>query len=111
MGGTQSFRVESKGEAIRTDASRPARHIRIAFAAFLAVAAAGCSASSGIGSAAPSASAKVGYPGVQIARTAVEPKKAVARSTFSATKSAYLGRAPYICTPSGFGRTSKCFAR
>jgi len=23
----------------------------------------------------------------------------------------YLGRAPYICTPSGFGRTSTCFAR
>ena len=26
-------------------------------------------------------------------------------------KVAYLGRAPYICTPSGFGRMSKCFAR
>ncbi len=23
----------------------------------------------------------------------------------------YLGRAPYICTPSGFGRTSSCFLR
>ncbi|WP_426130579.1 hypothetical protein [Pararhizobium sp. PWRC1-1] len=26
-------------------------------------------------------------------------------------KARYLGRAPYICTPSGFGRTSSCFAR
>lgn len=24
---------------------------------------------------------------------------------------AYLGRAPYICSPSGFGRTSHCFLR
>ena len=23
----------------------------------------------------------------------------------------YLGRAPHICTPSGFGRTSTCFSR
>jgi hypothetical protein len=23
----------------------------------------------------------------------------------------YLGRAPYVCSPSGFGRTSICFAR
>jgi hypothetical protein len=23
----------------------------------------------------------------------------------------YLGQAPYICGPSGFGHTSKCFAR
>ncbi|MGH6810440.1 MAG: hypothetical protein ACREEJ_26895 [Ensifer adhaerens] len=25
--------------------------------------------------------------------------------------SAYLGRAPYICSPSGFGHTSRCFLR
>lgn len=24
---------------------------------------------------------------------------------------AYLGRAPYICSPSGFGHTSRCFLR
>ena len=23
----------------------------------------------------------------------------------------YLGRSPYICTPSGFGRTASCFQR
>ncbi|RFB79847.1 hypothetical protein DYH55_10380 [Methylovirgula sp. 4M-Z18] len=23
----------------------------------------------------------------------------------------YLGHAPYICTPSGFGQTSRCFPR
>lgn len=27
------------------------------------------------------------------------------------TTAAYLGRAPYICSPSGFGRTSHCFLR
>jgi hypothetical protein len=27
------------------------------------------------------------------------------------TKRAYLGRAPWICTPSGFGRTASCFQR
>ena len=26
-------------------------------------------------------------------------------------RTAYLGRAPYICTPSGFGSTSRCFLR
>ncbi|MCX8279133.1 hypothetical protein OSJ77_02915 [Phyllobacterium sp. 0TCS1.6C] len=28
-----------------------------------------------------------------------------------ATKASYLGRAPWICTPSGFGQTSRCFPR
>ncbi|HEY9212292.1 MAG TPA: hypothetical protein VIQ29_05475 [Ancylobacter sp.] len=27
------------------------------------------------------------------------------------TMNGYLGRAPYICTPSGFGRKSTCFLR
>ena len=26
-------------------------------------------------------------------------------------QTSYLGRAPYICTPSGFGSTSRCFMR
>lgn len=29
----------------------------------------------------------------------------------SSTKRAYLGRAPWICTPSGFGKTARCFQR
>lgn len=35
----------------------------------------------------------------------VEPTPMRRRTT------AYLGRAPYICSPSGFGRTSHCFLR
>lgn len=35
----------------------------------------------------------------------VEPAPTRRRTT------AYLGRAPYICSPSGFGRTSHCFLR
>lgn len=27
------------------------------------------------------------------------------------SKRVYLGRAPWICTPSGFGRTATCFLR
>lgn len=32
-------------------------------------------------------------------------------NTAAAVKASYFGRAPYVCTPSGFGRTSTCFAR
>ncbi|MEI2299597.1 hypothetical protein [Ensifer sp. MJa1] len=35
----------------------------------------------------------------------VEPQPTRKRTT------GYLGRAPYICSPSGFGRTSHCFLR
>ncbi|WP_104662940.1 hypothetical protein [Ensifer adhaerens] len=35
----------------------------------------------------------------------VEPAPIRRRAT------AYIGRAPYICSPSGFGRTSRCFLR
>ncbi|WP_312363065.1 hypothetical protein [Ensifer sp.] len=35
----------------------------------------------------------------------VEPLPARKRVT------AYIGRAPYICSPSGFGHTSRCFLR
>jgi hypothetical protein len=36
----------------------------------------------------------------------------VEKATFTHKRShAYLGRAPYICTPSGFGTTASCFLR
>ncbi|MDX0566328.1 hypothetical protein BMJ34_35135 [Sinorhizobium medicae] len=38
-------------------------------------------------------------------------KQAVANKANKLVRSAYLGRAPYICTPSGFGSTSRCFLR
>ncbi|WP_173934818.1 hypothetical protein [Chelativorans sp. Marseille-P2723] len=44
-----------------------------------------------------------------VAAKAVKVAKVAKASNVSAT--AYLGKAPYICTPSGFGRTSSCFLR
>lgn len=38
------------------------------------------------------------------------PSTKVEKTSFR-TKRAYLGRAPYICSPSGFGRTASCFLR
>lgn len=38
-----------------------------------------------------------------------KPKAALAKK--NRTKEAYLGRAPWICTPSGFGQTARCFQR
>lgn len=54
-------------------------------------------------------------------RKAISPRAAEAASIWSKpkaapgkktrTKEAYLGRAPWICTPSGFGQTTRCFQR
>jgi hypothetical protein len=61
---------------------------------------------------AQSASIEVGYPKGLKANT-TNKKVTKNRNGISAriVKASYLGRAPYICTPSGFGRTSTCFAR
>ncbi|MFS8113776.1 hypothetical protein QD460_18790 [Rhizobium jaguaris] len=44
-----------------------------------------------------------------------DAKKKIMKSKNAAStnfvKPIYLGAAPYICTPSGFGHTSKCFLR
>jgi hypothetical protein len=37
--------------------------------------------------------------------------KATSTPTVKLASGQYLGSAPYICTPSGFGRTSTCFTR
>lgn len=47
---------------------------------------------------------KAGYPTLPQGKGAGLPAKKVANTV-------YHGRAPHICTPSGFGRTSGCFAR
>ena len=54
----------------------------------------------------PGAVPKAGKP-IKVAQEddMVEPLPARKRVT------AYLGRAPYICSPSGFGHTSRCFLR
>ncbi|MBZ9653772.1 hypothetical protein [Phyllobacterium lublinensis] len=55
-------------------------------------------------------SMKLGYSGS--AKTYVITRKNIkTRNVVTVAKSAYLGQAPFICTPSGFGRTSTCFAR
>lgn len=62
------------------------------------------------GSKAMTGTATVAPTGGKLVRIAegddiVEPLPARKRVT------AYLGRAPYICSPSGFGHTSRCFLR
>ncbi|CAN7281447.1 hypothetical protein LJR231_001339 [Phyllobacterium sp. LjRoot231] len=61
---------------------------------------------------AQSASLDLGYPS-DLKAGGTKKKITKGRSTISTKiiKASYLGRAPYICTPSGFGRTSRCFAR
>lgn len=44
-------------------------------------------------------------------RKPVQGKQAVAQRAVKLMRTTYLGRAPYICTPSGFGSTSRCFLR
>jgi hypothetical protein len=52
---------------------------------------------------------EVGYPLPE--RKPAPGKRAVTQKTPKLVRSAYLGRAPYVCTPSGFGSTSRCFLR
>jgi hypothetical protein len=61
---------------------------------------------------AQSASIELGYP-TDLKAADTKKKTIKSRNTISTkiVKASYFGRAPYICTPSGFGRTSMCFAR
>ena len=43
--------------------------------------------------------------GMERSRTATRPQ------AVNVASRQFLGNAPYVCTPSGFGRTSTCFAR
>jgi hypothetical protein len=51
-----------------------------------------------------------GYPEISINKRKAAPDKA-SNLLPKPVSHSYLGRAPYICTPSGFGRTSGCFVR
>ncbi|TDQ33879.1 hypothetical protein DEV91_10482 [Phyllobacterium brassicacearum] len=69
-----------------------------------------CTTAPTMASEARSKSIKLGYPGS--AKTYVITRKTIkTRNVVSVARAPYLGRAPFICTPSGFGRTSTCFAR
>ena len=53
-----------------------------------------------------------GYPEMSInKRQAASDKTSKGTVLAKPVSHSYLGRAPWICTPSGFGRTSGCFLR
>jgi hypothetical protein len=61
---------------------------------------------------AQSSSLEIAYPGSLKAATKIgKPAKIKKAGSAVIIKASYLGSAPWICTPSGFGRTSRCFAR
>lgn len=99
--------------------SRVSRHIISfitlpAFAislALIAVLPSGCAVLSS-STTALSGSNQVGYPRITIdEKTTTSGKKSKSVLPAKLMSNNYLGRAPYICTPSGFGRTSGCFLR
>ncbi|MDZ5698801.1 hypothetical protein [Chelativorans sp. M5D2P16] len=57
-----------------------------------------------------SVEAEESAPAPQLKKT-VRHKKSAGQPSVKVASARYLGRAPYICTPSGFGRTSSCFLR
>jgi len=55
---------------------------------------------------------RLGYPSAALAQTRpAQSRNTVNKASRKLVSSGYLGRAPYICTPSGFGKTSRCFLR
>ncbi|WP_245581927.1 hypothetical protein [Phyllobacterium phragmitis] len=64
-----------------------------------------------------SVSTQVGYPSVSLTqkkpaqRGNIVKKSSPKLASPKLASNGHLGRAPYICTPSGFGKTSRCFLR
>nr|WP_051000058.1 hypothetical protein [Sinorhizobium fredii] len=81
-----------------------------ALAVLLAAALAGCSATTDKNIKTASLTKQVGYA-LPEKKPARNKRIAVTEQTVKLVRTTYLGRAPYICTPSGFGRTSSCFLR
>jgi hypothetical protein len=72
----------------------------------------GCSVHPDTEVATSSVISRVGYSAKPLTKTKlVKIQNSTKRPVMKASSSRYLGRAPYICSPSGFGRTSTCFAR
>ncbi|TCN33174.1 hypothetical protein [Sinorhizobium americanum] len=84
--------------------------VRCALAVLLAATLTGCSTTADQSIKTASLTKEVGYavPAKKTAR--IKPVIATQRAA-KVVRTTYLGRAPYICTPSGFGRTSSCFLR
>jgi hypothetical protein len=60
----------------------------------------------------PSLSTELGYPNAPVEKmTTASARKSKRMLPVKPASNGYLGRAQYICTPSGFGRTSGCFLR
>ena len=86
---------------------------KVALASIAIIMLAGCVMAPERGMTVSSISTGSGYPDISILkRNRAAPEK-VTRSKLPIKVASYgfLGRAPYICTPSGFGRTSGCFLR
>ncbi|WP_331372403.1 hypothetical protein [Sinorhizobium chiapasense] len=82
--------------------------VRGVFALFLAAAVSGCSATPDQSIRTSSLTRQVGYSALSKPAAA---KQVVVQRAAKLERAAYLGRAPFICTPSGFGSTSRCFLR
>lgn len=81
-----------------------------ALAVLLAATLAGCSTTTDQDIKTASLTKQVGYA-VPEKKPARNKQIAVTERAVKLVRTTYLGRAPYICTPSGFGRTSSCFLR
>lgn len=81
------------------------------FVSAVAVLASGCARLPDKTIVAESASTESGYPNVPIKRGMAPARRIDRMLPVKLASSGYLGRAQYICTPSGFGRTSGCFLR
>ena len=60
-----------------------------------------------------SVSTETHYPNISVRKGKAPAFEKTTKETLPVKMANYsfLGRAPYICTPSGFGRTSSCFLR
>ena len=87
--------------------------MRMAFCCAVIIAAtAGCTSSPDTTATTSSVSNVAGYPGLLIEKKPAIREKADKKVLpVKLSGDVYPGRAPYICTPSGFGQTSTCFLR
>lgn len=106
-----AFRPKSDGDAEFLGGSKRRQYLSLVSVAMLSFITFGCSTASDVAAVSPTAATKVGYPSKLLPKTTVATKKATGRTPVRVAGNVYLGRAPYICSPSGFGMTSKCFAR
>jgi len=93
--------------------TRSRRAMKMAlFCAVITAVTTGCTSSPDTTATTSSVSNVAGYPELLIEKKPAIQKKADRKVLpVKLSSDVYPGRAPYICTPSGFGRTSTCFLR